>query len=137
MTKPLLSDSRAKIARAKEQLQGLELEFQRFSDSKPYTLRQEKDLETGQMLLVYYPDTPIPDNWAIVVGEIFFNLRSSLDLAVYKLTVREQGTALNKTEFPIFDDPIKFSAVKQDSKPAPGSGLFKIRGVSQKTRDVI
>lgn len=133
----LLKDAQAKVARAKEQLAGLEAEFQRFSDSKPYTLRQEHDLETQEFILVYYPSSPIPDNWPIIIGEILYNLRSALDLAVYELTVREQGAPLKNTEFPIFDDKDLFSALKKNGDPAPGSGLFKIRGLSQKTRDCI
>ena len=113
----LFKAPRAKIARARENLQGLELEFQRFSDSKPYTLRQEKDLETDEFILVYYPVGEIPSDWSVIIGEILFNLRSALDLAVHELTVREQGIPLKNTEFPVFDDRGVFAELKKDGTP--------------------
>lgn len=128
---------RAKVARARENLQGLQLEFQRFSESKPYRLRQEKDLETNEYILVYFPIGEIPCNWSVIIGEILFNLRSALDLAIYELTVREQGVPLSKTEFPVFDDKSVFSELKKDGTPTTRSGLYKIRGLSQKTIDCI
>jgi len=137
MATQVLKDSKAKITRAQEQLNGLESKFKRFSDSKPYTLRQEKDPDNGDVTLVYYPNAPIPDNWAIILGEIFFNLRSALDMAVHELTIREQGSVLDKTEFPIFDDPNRFGATKRNGDPAPGSGLYKIRGLRQQTQILI
>jgi hypothetical protein len=133
----LLKNSRTKIARAREQLEGLQAEFQRFSDSKPYTVRQEHDLETEEFILVYYPSARIPDTWTVIIGEVFHNLRSALDQAIYELTIRENGSPLEKTEFPVFDDPRKFAATKRNGDPAPASGAYRIRGLSQKTRDII
>ena len=138
MTAELFRNARNKIARAKTHFEGLQLEMQRFFDSKPYRIVQEHDLETEEFILVYYPEAPIPEDWPVVISDIFSNLRSSLDLAVYELTVREQGSPLDKTEFPIFDDPDRFAGrTKNNTGPARLSGLWRIRGLRQKTRDII
>jgi hypothetical protein len=117
-------------------LEGLQLEFQRFYDSKPYRITNECDFEIGEKLLVYYP-VDIPSNWVAVIGDIFSNLRAALDHAVYELTVWEQGTPLDKTEFPIFEDKAVFSEVKNNGQPTNRSGLYKMRGLSQKTQAII
>src|SRR5687767_5476126 len=66
----MLKASRLKIARTREQLQNLDVEFGRFSVSTPNTIKQEHNLETGQYRLVYNPTAVIP-TIAIVIGEIF------------------------------------------------------------------
>lgn len=133
----LLKNSRAKVARAKETLQALELEFQRFIDSKPYDIRQEFDSDTGEHILVYYPVGKFPCNWAVIIGEILHNLRSALDNAVHELSVRETGSEVKGSEFPIFENKGLFSERKNNGDPKPGSGLYKIRGLNQKTIDCI
>lgn len=134
---PSLNSAHIKLGRAVEHLQGLQLEFQRFNDSKPYEIRNERNFDTGQKMLVYYPLGSIPSNWVAVIGEILFNLRSALDLAVYELTVWEKGTPLKQTEFPIFDDEDAFFKLKKNGDSAHGSGLYKIRGLRQDTIDGI
>lgn len=137
MTTQLLKGARLKVARARQQLDGLEAEFKRFSDSKPYTLSLEKDVEPDKYVLIYHPGASIPDDWPIIIGEIFFNLRSALDNAVHELSVRETGAPVKNSEFPVFDNKAAFADAKKNGDPAPKSGLFKIRGLTQKTRDVI
>jgi hypothetical protein len=138
MKNPTLNKAaRAKITRAKDNLHKLELEFQQFSNSKPYKIKQEHDLNTDEFILVYYPVGDVPADWSVIIGEILFNLRSALDLAVHELTVREQGTPLKLTEFPIFDDKNEFFKLDKKGLPARGSGLYKIRGLKQKTVDCI
>ncbi len=133
---PLLKSVYTKLARAREHLEGLQLEFQRFYDSKPYRFTNECNFETGEKLLVYYP-VDIPSNWVAVIGDIFSNLHAALDHAVYELTVWEQGAPLDNSEFPIFEDKAVFFEVKKDGTPTRRSGLYKIRGLSQKTQAVI
>lgn len=134
---PIFEGSRSKIARAKDHLQELELNFQGFSDSKPYKLKQEHDSETEEYILVYYPIGAIPSNWSVIIGEFFYHLRSALDLAIYELTVSKNGASLKGTEFPVFEDKSLFSERKNNGQPTNKSGLYKIRGLGQKTIDCI
>lgn len=134
---PLLNSALIKVDRAAQHLNEFKLELQRFNDSKPYQFVYENDLDTGERVCFYEPTIAIPAYWAILVGEIVFHLRSALDHAVYSLTVHGQSIPLEQTEFPIFNDKIKFFAAKKDGTPVRGSGVFKIRGLSQKTKDFI
>src|SRR5688500_10513892 len=119
---PAFNSARIKVNRAVDQLNGLQLEFKRFYDGKPYRITNECDFDTGEKLLVYYP-IPIPDKWLAIVGEILYDLRSALDHVVYELTIWETGSPLNQTEFPVFKDKARFAEVKNDGTPAPKSGL--------------
>lgn len=136
MNENLFRASRIKIDRAKENLNRLELEFNQFSKTKPYELRHEHDINTKELLLVYYPKADIPTNWLAIIGDILFNLRSCLDLAVYELTELEQGKPLDKTEFPVFENKDLFCQ-RKNGVPVHRSGLYKIRGLRQKTIEVI
>lgn len=133
---PALTSARIKFARAIEHLEGLQLEFQRFYDSKPYRFTNECNFQTGEKMLIYYPVT-IPSNWVAVIGDIFSNLRASLDHAIYELTVWEQGSPLPNTEFPIFEDKTLFSKLQKNGQPDRRSGLYKMRGLSPKTQAII
>ena len=117
MNENLFLASGIKIARARENLNRLELEFHRFFESKPYRIQHEYNLETREILLVYYPEIAIPTNWLAIIGEILFNLRSCLDLAVYELTELEQGRPLEKTEFPVFEEKELFFQRKKMATP--------------------
>jgi hypothetical protein len=133
----LFSSSSAKISRAEDLIKGLEADFHLFNESKPYKLIHEHDLSTEEIILVYYPTGNIPVKWPVIIGEIIFLLRSSLDIAIYELTERELGNPLSDTEFPIFQDRSNFFETKKDGQPSRRSGLYKIRGLRQKTINII
>ena len=107
MDKPSFNSSRAKIVRAREQLHTLERKIDRFCKSKSYTIKKERDLQTGEDLMIFHATKPIPLKWSIIIGEIIHDLRSALDHAIYELTILNRGEALSGTEFPIFEDEDK------------------------------
>ena len=121
----------ARIARAKEHLASLKAEIDAFCRRNAHEVRHEIDPETAEKIVVYYAREHIPVTWSILIGEIAHNLRSSLDQAVYDLTIRESGHPVEFSEFPIFTDRDRF---KNTGK---GGGLYKIRGVPPKTREAI
>ncbi len=133
----LFSSSVAKISRAKQTLEELKRNIASFNAGKPYILKNEREAGTGENILVYYPAAEIPSEWPVIIGEIVHQLRSALDLAVYELTVKEQGSPLKNTEFPIFEDEEIFSETKKDGQPTNRSGYYKIRGLRKKTISII
>jgi hypothetical protein len=133
----LFSSSIAKISRAEALINELEVDFHKFNESKPYKLVHEHDLSTEEIILVYYPSGNIPVKWPVIIGEIIFLLRSSLDIAIYELTERKLGNPLSDTEFPIFQERSIFFETKKDGQPSRRSGLYKIRGLHQKTINTI
>lgn len=129
---PILSPAiYGRIARAMEHLASLQVDIDAFCWRNAHEIRHEIDSETSEKIVVYYAREPIPVTWSILVGEIAHNLRSSLDQAVYDLTVRETGHPVDFSEFPIFTDRDRFNSAGK------GGGLYKIRGIPEKTRDAI
>ena len=121
----------ARIARANEHVKSLQTDIDAFCCRNAHDVRHEIDTETGEKIVVYYAREELPVTWSIVIGEIAHNLRSSLDQAVYDLTIRESGHPMDFSEFPIFTNHAAFS------RTTKGGGLYKIRGLSQKAREVI
>ncbi len=121
----------AKVERATDHLNALKSEIAQFCELNAHEVRHEADFQAGEKTLVYYARENIPLRWSIVIGEIIHNLRSALDQAVYDLTIRESGQAVELSEFPIFADKNAFLRTTR------GGGLYKIRGVGEKTKRVI
>lgn len=139
MSKPtVIPSARAKFNRAVEQFGGLQKEISRFLESKPYRIECERDVEADEWVIVQYPVGDFPGHWAVVLGEILYNLRSALDHAVYTLTILNHGTELDGTEFPVFSDEDMFRQKKKGTgEPTKISGLYRIRGLTKKTQAVI
>lgn len=135
---PVLQSARDKLNRAYKLYVDLESDIKRYFDGKPYRIVRERDADTGDEILVYYPPETKP-LWYLPIGDIIQNVRSSLDHAVYELTILENnGEALENTEFPIFEEKDKFFGnKKKGGDPERKSGLYKIRGLSKEAQDCI
>lgn len=74
------------------------------------SLSTDVNVETGNPQLRYTADTrhPIPARFPIIVGEIAYNLRASLDYLVYRLAFRDSGAIQKGTQFPIESTPQGF-----------------------------
>ena len=101
-----------------------------------YRVDQIPDFESGEKRAVFRCD-PIPSGWAMAIGEIAHNLRSSLDHAINEMTVIESGRPLDHTEFPVFDDEARFLGNTKRGQPTRGSGLFKIRGINEEAMAIV
>jgi len=53
---------------------------------------------------------PAPEQIGILVGEICYNLRASLDYLVYELAILDSGAVQDNTQFPIYDKEKKTQA---------------------------
>ena len=126
----LFASALAKIARAEKHTESLKSDIAVFLAEKNYEVRQDLDAETGRKTAIFHVLREVPIEWPIIVGEIVHNLRSALDHIITDLTIAENGSPLENTEFPIFDDEIKYLSCRRNGSPAPISGLYKIRGVS-------
>ena len=74
----------------------------------------------------------IPDiAWSVRIGECVHDLRSALDHLAWQLASKHgNGTVPDGSEFPVFHDRAKYSALGKAGSPARGSGLYKIRGIA-------
>lgn len=99
--RPGLADPFLKCCRAKEHLEALQLEINRFQQSKPYSIIRQDDFERGKHLIkVDIENTP--DKINVILGDLCYCLRSALDQTVWylaKLTVARP----DRTEFPVLD----------------------------------
>jgi hypothetical protein len=103
-----LADPYLKTTRAKEHLETLRQELKVFSESKPYEFVGEDDVANHRYRISpKIKDTP--DKIPLIVGDFFYNLRSSLDQLVWclaKLTLpypkNTQFAILEKPNFPRF-----------------------------------
>jgi hypothetical protein len=66
--------------------------------------------ESGNPQIRYPADTGhlIPVSFPILVGEISYNLRASLDYLIYRLAILDSGSEQKGTQFPIEDMPENF-----------------------------
>ncbi len=93
-------------------------------------------------------EQPAPYPLAVKIGECLHNMRSSLDLLAYELAAASTkllpDDVAESSEFPIFGDEDKsgqpgigrsaFFRTTKAGTPAPGSGIYKIRGIDPRTQ---
>jgi hypothetical protein len=117
---------RQKIRRAEEHIRALQQREVEFSQANPPSIRLEYDDRLqGMKLLVQKICTP-PNIISILIGEVLYQLRSSLDHLIWQLIEANGNTPTDRSEFPIFKDSKKFKA-----------GGAKIRGVSRTAASII
>lgn len=141
MTDPLVGP-RAKVTRAWEHLRQLEAEvgafMASFEQGKTYDVVTEIQDEPRKEIRRLRVLTPIPaERWGVLVGDVVHNARSALEHLIEIATVVHYGSPLPRTEFPVFTDAVAFARTKRNGEPAPGSGVFAIRGVSPQVRTVV
>ena len=114
-----LDSARLKIERADEQLADLTRDANAFFQTGPYEIVVEHDEQTGDQVLRARVLREPPLNFAVVVGDIVHELRSSLDHVVWQLVLVNDDQPDGSTEFPIFWEPKAYAS----------AGQRKIRGV--------
>ena len=82
----------------------------RFFDSDPYEMGENENLETGQRELVVTRADPVPDDLALISGDVIHNLRSTLDHLIWQLVVANGGQPNDKTAFPIWPSEARYKA---------------------------
>lgn len=98
-----LADPYLKTTRAKEHLGNLRDELKVFYESKPYSFTGEDDLEHERYRL-HFEIRDAPDKIALIVGDLFYCLRSSLDQLVWILAKLNLPYP-EHTYFPILEEP--------------------------------
>lgn len=100
---------RARIERANEHIQNLKSRLDSFRETNPYGVRSEDDSESGYRIYRVVVRNAIPSSIPILIGEILYQLRSSLDHLVWQLVEASGNAPIEKvTGFPIFDCASKF-----------------------------
>jgi hypothetical protein len=98
------------MSRALEHLQSFEAEAAVWLRRHPYRLIHDRDLQTGEKLLIVDLTEPVPPAFATIIGDCLHNFRSALDNLVYELAIARIGIdplperRARMLEFPIIAD---------------------------------
>jgi hypothetical protein len=94
---------RAKLERAKETLDALELEVAKFISQDPPVVRLErKHINDGlEYAFIAYGDPSPPLRISVITGEIIHHMRSSLDHLIHALVIHNGGKPTFQHQFPI------------------------------------
>jgi hypothetical protein len=107
-----------KIERADKHIIELENAINAFFQSGPYTIVEQKDPNTGQVVageVTRCEDIPLPI--ATIVGDAFQNLRSSLDHLAHQLWLMCPGANPDVwANFPFWNEPAKFKKAIANGK---------------------
>lgn len=125
----------AKLRRAGEHLEAFDYETRSWAALCPYRVAVEEHADGLKYVWRVYGIQPVPERLAIIAGDCFFNLRAALDHLVYARSLPIGD--FPRCEFPIFEEPAGFHAVKRNGDPQPNSGLWKIRGMQDDEQAVV
>lgn len=137
-----LDGPRAKVIRAREHLDTLKRESAPFRGAlrygEHYDVFSELDPQTRKFALrLHVIHEPPLLRYGILVGDFVHQCRSAMDNLIAQATIAHHGSALPKTEFPVFDNPADYTRRKKNGDPAPGGGLYAIRGIDPALWDLV
>ena len=118
----------AKLRRAEEHIKKITDEAHRLGkDVQQGIVREVRD-DVDEQVWVYRGETPnVPAEWLVILGEIFYNLRSSLDHLVWQLVLANGKPPVRSNQFPIATNEKDWQHAKKVS----------LRGVSERHKDMI
>jgi hypothetical protein len=129
---------RSKLLRAYEHLKLLEIEMNAFNGRQPYSTIKKVNVDQSEHIFRLKLCEEIPARWGVILGEAVHDMRSALDQSINLLSTEWTGHPVKNSHFPIFTDPDAFGRTsKNHPTGAPGSGLYGIRGIDPKVREVV
>lgn len=99
-----------KLKRGIEHLKELRGEINTFLESDANGVVTDFDSEPGCLLVKAFVGNDPPPRFGILIGEILYHFRSTLDHLACELTKANNQPVDRNVEFPIFDDPRRFSS---------------------------
>jgi hypothetical protein len=110
LTSALLDEARDKVCRGKEHYYALDMELQKFWDSKPSIVAHEYDEKQAKNLFRFKVQRVAPlSTWALIIGDAVHNARSALDYVAWRIAGGDIGD--RDTLFPICECPGQFKAI--------------------------
>jgi hypothetical protein len=100
-----LSGVGLKIRRAERQTAELKAAMKAGLDPEHYVIARKYDAQTRDHVYSVEKLPPLDPEWAVIIGEILFNLRSALDHFAWQLVRLDGGEPGEHTQFPIHDTP--------------------------------
>lgn len=110
-----IPSARRKLARALMHADALDAEVDAFRATDPYdfemkSLGNPRGESDFRVLVKLTRCDPVPESWALMMGDFLTNARAALDHAIYQ-HVRSQNSAIpeHRIQYPIFDDAQEFA----------------------------
>jgi hypothetical protein len=104
-----LESAMLKLDRAREHLDQLDAELQRFLDAQPYAIGIHFDFDAPEHTVVAHELLPPPRRLGLLMGDAIHNTRSALDHLVYELAGLDPKVKRGeKTQFPVCESPPLF-----------------------------
>jgi hypothetical protein len=100
-----LSGVELKVWRAHRHTTELKSALKTSLDPERYAITSKSESDTGTYVYSVKQVPPIDVEWAPLVGEILFDLRSALDHLAWQLVLLDGKTPGEQTQFPIYDSP--------------------------------
>ena len=114
----------AKLQRAQDQIEQLSRDIASSCETQRSLFSEELQPDVGDRIWIFRGETPVvPIEYSIRLGEIVYNLRSSLDQLIWQLVHANYKAPSHRNEFPIFDEESRFNNVVRT----------KLAGVSQQS----
>lgn len=110
--KPSLTNPRAKLARAYENLQTLDRDAAHFFATEPYEVVIECDLKSREQLARTYIRKKPPPRLGCILGDVLANTRNALDSLTHELARLSGAPDTNKVTFPVWARETEASATK-------------------------
>jgi hypothetical protein len=114
-----LGGARAKVQRAKENLNDLVVKAREFASFNPYGVVIEDNPNSGERIWRARVSRPIPDTWPIIVGDVVHGLRAALDYLAWELWITNGGDikdpAATGIVFPVTDPTKTFTPEQQET----------------------
>jgi hypothetical protein len=126
--KPSLKNPKLKVERAKEHLDILNIEMNKFIDMKPPHVSAQEDIKNA--LYILRIQIPIIDpKLGIIAGDAIYSLRSALDHIAWQLALTTTDRPHNRTTFPIVDKdtPEKMQTFGNITRDIPADAVNEIK----------
>jgi hypothetical protein len=98
-----LNGAFARLSRAEEHLADLVRKLALRGQEQVNAIRTEPNPQDPKKLIVQRPELPLDLSFSVLVGEIVYNLRSTLDYLIFELAALDSGVIIDGTQFPIED----------------------------------
>lgn len=127
---PQKQDFESKIEWANKHINDLHSALDEFIAINPYAVSVKRNPDTGEHIYYAAKVTPVPPKILLVAGDIFQNIRSSLDYLANALVRAEGGTPDKFTGYPIFE-------TVPTTKEQKTAFARKVKGMRQEAVDII
>ena len=93
---------------ARQNLRVLESEISSYCDCTIEDVRQQAQTLGDRAAFLLGGPADLPPIWSVFIGEIAYNLRSSLDHLIWQLVIHNGNIPTKHNQFPIFANKIKY-----------------------------